>query len=387
MKILRIISSVNPKGGGPIEGITQTNRVLVEMGHTTEVVCVDDPQAPWVAKAPFKVHALGSVAANKYGFSTKLAPWLRANAAEYDGIVVNGIWQFPSLAAWHTLKPMAIPYIVYTHGMLDPWFKNRYPLKHLKKCLYWPWAEYRVLRDAAAVCFTCEEERRLARNSFQPYKVNEVVVSYGTSKPDGDADEQRELFLSQFPQTRGNRVLLFISRIHAKKGCDLLLDAFAQVAAHDPALHLVMAGPDQTGWREALEQQANRLGIADRITWTGMLSGDLKWGAFHAAEAFVLPSHQENFGIVVAEAMACGLPVLISNKVNIWREIEDSRAGLVASDDLPGTLHLLQSWLAIPAPEKQAMRTRAEQCFDEQFEIGRAAKSLLAVLNDAANMH
>ena len=132
----------------------------------------------------------------------------------------------------------------------------------------------------------------------------------------------------------------------------MLLQAFAQVAGTDPALHLVMAGPDQAGWRPALERQAQELGIASRVTWTGMLSGDLKMGAFHAAEVFVLPSHQENFGIAVAEALACGLPVLISNKVNIWREIKEDQAGFVAQDDVTGTRQLLQQWLNA-SPEKK----------------------------------
>ncbi len=167
-----------------------------------------------------------------------------------------------------------------------------------------------------------------------------------------------------------------------KKGCDLLIDAFAQAASSDPALHLVMAGPDQSGLQARLAQRARALGIADRITWTGMVAGDLKWGAFRASEAFVLPSHQENFGIAVAEALACGVPVLISDKVNIWREIEADRAGLVAPDTLDGTRGLLRTWLALSEPEKQAMSARAARCFAERFEITEAAKSLIRVLSE-----
>lgn len=111
-----------------------------------------------------------------------------------------------------------------------------------------------------------------------------------------------------------------------------------------------------------------------------MLSGDLKWGAFHAAEVLVLPSHQENFGIVVAEAMACKLPVLISNKVNIWREIATAGAGLVANDDLDGTTQLLQKWLAMSLDEQQTMQQKAKQYFTERLEIHKAAQSLVEVL-------
>ena len=104
---------------------------------------------------------------------------------------------------------LATPYFVFPHGMLDPWFKRTYPLKHLKKLLYWPWAEYRVLRDAAAVLFTSEEERRLARESFWPYRCNEVVVNYGTAAPEIDLASAREDFFGSFPQLRGQAVPAF----------------------------------------------------------------------------------------------------------------------------------------------------------------------------------
>jgi len=378
-RILHVISSVNRAGGGPIEGIIQLNRALGGLGCSTEIVTTDEPDAPWLAEFPVHVFALGGARLG-YRYSPRLRPWLLENAARYDGLIVNGLWQYHGMAARQAARALGLPYFVYTHGMLDPWFKHAYPLKHLKKSLYWPWGTYRVLRDAAAVCFTCEEERLLARQSFARYKANEVVVSYGTSAPTGDPDTQRRAFFAAYPALQNQRLLLFLSRIHAKKGCDLLLDAFARVAASDPALHLVMAGPDQTGWQAQLQQQARRLGIAERITWTGMLAGDLKWGALRAAEAFVLPSHQENFGIAIAEALACGLPVLISDKVNIWREIESDHAGLVAADTIEGTTHLLRAWLALPEAEKQAMRGRAVHCFAERFEITQAAKSLLRVL-------
>jgi len=106
----------------------------------------------------------------------------------------------------------------------------------------------------------------------------------------------------------------------------------------------------------------------------------MKWGAFRAAEIFVLPSHQENFGIAVAEALATGVPALISNKVNIWREIEVDGAGLVSEDDLKGTCKLLQSYLELPALKKQAMRLAARECFEARFEIKKAAETLHGVL-------
>jgi glycosyltransferase involved in cell wall biosynthesis len=387
MRILNVISSVDPAGGGPIEGLKQHAQVHARRGVAVEVACLDDPNAPWVAEFPASVHALGparfSTPFLPYRYAPRFLPWLRSRAADFDAVIVHGLWQYHAFAAWRVLRNGRIPYYVFTHGMLDPWFKRTYPLKHLKKWLYWPWADYRVLRDAKAVLFTCEEERILARQSFWLYRCREAVVGFGTTEGDGDHERQRSAFLAAFPALRGKRTLLFLSRIHPKKGCDSLLAAFARVASSDPALQLVMAGPDQVGWQRQLVAQAQSLGIAERVTWTGMLTGDLKWGAYRAAEVFVLPSHQENFGVVVAEALACGLPALISDKVNIWREVEADGAGIVASDDVPGTSKLLDTWLRMDQQQRSRMAQQALECFRRHFDVHTAVDRLDELLRAA----
>ena len=382
MRILHVISSVNPHGGGPMEGVRQRGLKLVEMGHSVEVVSMDDAQAQYVAEYALPVHALGP-SKGAYQYNPHLVPWLQANARSFDVIVINGLWQYHSYGTWRALKRMGVPYFVFTHGMMDPWFKRTYPLKHLKKWLYWPWAEYRVLRDAQAVLFTSEDERLLARQSFWLYSAREAVVSYGTKTPPSDADALRERFYAAYPYLRGKRVLLFLSRIQEKKGCDLLIAAFAKVAGQDPKLHLLMAGPDQTRWVAKLQAQAQALGVADRITWPGMLQGDMKWGAFYVSEAFVLPSHQENFGIVVAEALGCGLPVLISDKVNIWREIEADGVGIVNTDTVEGTVKTLQRWLALDVAARQKMAQQARLTFAQRFTVEAMAQSLLTTVTKA----
>ncbi len=386
MKILHVISSVKASGGGPIEGIKQLGKALVARGHDVDIASLDHPSAPYLKECPLPVHALGPTTLG-YAFSPRLVPWLRRNHCRYDAVVVNGIWQFHSYAAWRVLRNSRTPYVVFTHGMLDPWFKRRYPLKHFKKWMYWPWAEYRVLRDAQAVLFTCEEERLLARQSFWLYRCNEVVVNFGTARPDGDPQAAVNQFFERHPKLRGKKLALFLGRLHPKKGCDLLIEAFARVLAERPEWHLVIAGPDQVGWQTKLQQQAHSLGIESRVTWTGMIKGAMKWGALRAAEVFVLPSHQENFGIVVAEALAAGTPTLISNKVNIWREIESDGAGLVADDTLTGTCEVFRSYVGMPEEQRAAMSQHASQCFEQRFEIKKASEALHEALLDAAGVN
>lgn len=383
-RILHTISSVNPAGGGPIEGLKQLAAVNIRHGHEVEVVSLDDPESPWVRACPLRCHAMGP-SSTIYHYSSRFVPWLREHRQEYDVVIVNGLWQYASFGVWRALHDTPTPYFVYTHGMLDPWFKRRYPMKHLKKWLYWPWAEYRVLRDARAVLFTCEEERLLARQSFWLYKCNELVVSYGTSAPTGDPEIQRALFLERFPHLRDKRCLLFLGRVHEKKGPDLLFRAFAALLNGLPPdrrrdLHLVIAGPDDHAFGREMKALVASLGISERVTWTGMVSGDMKWGAFHASDAFVLTSHQENFGIAVVEALACGVPVLISNQVNIWREIQQAHAGFVESDDCAGAKRLLEQWIYVDSAIWQRMRIAARKIFADRFVIDQAAESFISAM-------
>ena len=380
MRILHSIHSVNPGGGGVIEAVRQVAQVHEAKGHTCEVVSLDGPVDVWVRDCPLKMHALGP-GRTSYGYSARFLPWLAAHRGEYDAVIVNGLWQYSGFGVWRALRGTDTPYFVFPHGMLDPWFKRRYPFKHLKKWAYWPWADYRVLRDAKAVLFTSDEERRAARESFWLYRCREKVVNYGIAAPTGDADAQKQVALERFPEIREKRVFLFLGRIHEKKGCDLLIKAFARIlSSPNPDLLLVFAGPDQTGWADELRALAGRLQVSGQLLWTGMISGDVKWGMLRLAEVFVLPSHQENFGISVAEALACGTPVLISNKVNIWREIAEDDAGLVDDDDDAGTTRLLERWCALAPAQKEVMRRNATRSFQIRFEVTRAADTLIEVI-------
>ena len=379
MRLLSVIGTLDPAYGGPVESLRQFVTNVGKFGHVHETLTLDGPTCPWLAAFPGLVSAVGPSFGN-YRYNVKIDGWLSENLNRFDAIIVRGIWQYQSFAVRRAAKKDSVPYFVFIHGALDPWFKHHYPLKQLKKWLYWPWAEYRVLRDASAVLFTSNEERRLARESFWLYRANEVVVDYGISAPNGDPEAERQAFYSTYPMLRGKRVFLFLSRLHAKKGCDLLIRAFAQVLKARPEFHLVMAGPDQEGWGARLLDLSTSLGVNSQITWAGMLTGQLKWGAFRAAEAFVLPSHSENFGVVVAEALACGLPVLITDKVNIWREIEADGAGLVEPDTLEGIHNLLSRWLGTSVTERQEMSARAALCFANKFEIQRAVKTLTEVI-------
>jgi len=391
VNILHIIASVDPTCGGPIEGILRQNEALNGVGRR-ELVCLDSQDAPFLANYPFPVHAVGPKAyrplgrdrLSRFGYTPRLVPWLRANVRNYDAVIVNGLWNYASVGAARVLPTAGVPYFVFTHGMIDPWFRKTYPFKHLQKQAFWLAFEGRLLRHANAVLFTTEEEQRLAEGQFWGHPFKGRVVGYGTTPAPPATAAQNTAFRATVPALGVRPYLLFMSRIHEKKGCDLLVEAFARCAAEAGDLDIVMAGPDRDDLRPKLEVQARALGIAERIHWPGMLAGEAKWGALRGAEAFILPSHQENFGIVVAEALACGTPVLTTDKVNIWREVEAGGAGLITADDADGIESLIRRFLALSPKARAQMGAAGLATFLAHFDVGTAARTLMDVICDAA---
>lgn len=383
MRILHVIHSIDPASGGPAEALRQLSHIYRSGGHEVDVATLDPPEVVEQFNFPAKVFGLGP-GKGVYGYSPRAAPWLIEHVGAYDLVLLNCIWQYDVLAAWRALKKVNKPYAVFTHGMLDPYFKTEFPLKHVKKAFYWHMFLKDILNNANAVLFTCEEEKLLARQSFSGYRVREQVIRFGIFGPDIDLASTSEDFLNKFPHLRGKRFAISMGRLHPKKGLDILIEAFAKSLANYPDWELVIAGPDQGGQQTVLQALAERLGVANRITWTGMISGSIKWGALATSEVFVLPSHQENFGIVVAEALACKLPVIISNKVNIWREIESYQAGFVCDDSIESTQSALNQWLLLTESERAKLRDRSLKCFDTCFNYHEIAGRVLEVTESIA---
>ena len=161
-------------------------------------------------------------------------PWLQTHTSDFDLIVVNGVWQYTSFAVWRALHGTGKPYVVFTHGMLDPWFKRPVSAEAREEWLCWPWAEYRVLRDASAVLFTSEEEKRLARRSFWLCPLQRARHQL---RHRGGACRRWRIggsVSTRFPSVGNKRIILFLGRIHEKKGCELLIRAYASLLRDAP---------------------------------------------------------------------------------------------------------------------------------------------------------
>jgi len=186
MKLLRVIHTIQAHSGGPIEGLKQASRIMSELGVEVEIACLDAPAtvSDEVENFPWKVHALGPGKFGNFSYSSHMRDWLDANVHQYDAVIIHGNWQYHGFATSKACLRHKVPYFIYPHGMLDPWFNRTYPLKKLKKQLYWRKGEHPVLHHAQAVLFTCSEECRLARGCFTPYEVTEKVIGYGTNAPE-----------------------------------------------------------------------------------------------------------------------------------------------------------------------------------------------------------
>lgn len=392
MRVLNVIGSVEVRNGGTTNHVFSISQVWSRLGHECHVLCLDPPDAPCVAASPIKTIALGSRRPGRayfrgmpfvrYGYTPALVSWLNENAQHYDAIILNGLWNYTSLGCWRALRKRDVPYYICPHGMLDPWLKGANFPKYVLRAIVWRLFEGKVVRDARGVIFACEEEKRLAFEGFVDKRMIAYVVGYG-AEDSGSYDLQpTERVTTKNVATMDRRVILFLGRIHEKKGLDLLIRAFAEIHDKFPDFDLLIVGPDDYGLVEKLKKIASELSASSRIHWAGMLTGEKKLEAYREADFFVLPSHQENFGIAVVEAMASSIPVLITNKVNIWREVQSSGAGVCTTDDVAGLRRGLETMCSLSQDERRRMAGNARNCFLDQFDLNKNARQFLQVVTE-----
>lgn len=380
MKILHILADADPAKGGVTEGVLRLGEGYRELGHEQHLLTLDAPDDPWLADCSSPVFARGRRSEAKRFWPGQAIDWLRVHAAEYDGIVVDGLWNAATLAARMVLPGSGVPYAVFPHGMLDPWFGKIQPRKEWVKRQLFRVNEGPLLRGARAVLFTAERERALAAASWPHWRgMRERVVGFGTGEPPAGTEAMRSAFRSAVPGLGQRPYVLFLGRLHPKKGCELLLEGFARTWGNHP-WHLVMAGPGHPKQMAEYRKEAARLGIADRVHWPGMLSGGAKWGALYGCEAMALTSYQENFGVVVAEACACRRPVLVSDQVAVHPLIHAAGAGEVCRTDAGSVADALRRILAAGSNGRGSMGTKARRLFETEFAMTQVAQRVLAAL-------
>ena len=348
MRILHVIPSVSDRSGGPATAIVPMCRALMQQGIEVQILSTTDG----LSETPNGIEYEGIPATffppqfgASFKYSRPLASWLDSNIKNFDLAHIHAVFNHSSIAASHACRKAGVPYIIRPLGTLDPWSMRQ---KSLRKRFFWQFLVARMLHDAAAVHYTSEVEKLSTERL--------LGLNHGKVIPLGI-----EANRSQSNGRRGEPYVLVLSRLHPKKGLDVLIDAFIALvqAGKLSNWRLVIAGDGPSDYVSKLKGAASQQ--SDRIEFTGWLDNDKKHAMLDGASLLALPSHQENFGLCVMEALSHSVPVLVSPDVNLATEIVSANAGWVAAVD------------------KDALTAKLAEALSDEDELikrGRAGKQL-----------
>jgi glycosyltransferase involved in cell wall biosynthesis len=309
----------------------------------------------------------------------RAAAKLKTAVAEADLLHCHTLWSPLVSRAAGLARQLGKPYVLAPHGMLDPYsFKQRW----LKKRLYLEFIERKTISAATRLIFTACEERDLAEKTFGSI-MNAEVVPLGADRLPESREILSERFFHKNKDLRGKSILLFMGRLHSKKRPDILPDVLSSVKASFPNTTLIFAGSGDESYLKSIQGRAQLLGLGDSVRFMGHLSGEAKFSVLAAADVFLLPSHQENFGIAVAEALHAGVPVVLTKNVNIWREVEDANAGIAVTDD-DLNQRFASSVIALLSDDKRRaiMSRNAQKLANDAFSWDSSCKRTLKIYED-----
>lgn len=364
MKVLHVIPSVDEQSGGPATAIFPMCRALMQQGIEVMLATTDAGLKRYEASeykgvpAKFFPAQLGE----SFKYSRPLAAWLTANIRDFDLAHIHAVFNHSSVAAARVCRRAGIPYVVRPLGTLDPWSLAQ---KSLRKRVFWQLSGREMLRGAAAVHYTSEAEK-LGTETFTRMNHGKVIPLGIETRI---ATDRRTDF---FPEL--GRYVLVMSRLHPKKALDVLLDAFLALT-EDPRFagwRLVLAGDGPSDYVAKLKSKA---AASSRVLFTGWVDGEKKEALLSRASLLALPSHQENFGLCVMEAMSHAVPVLVSPNVNLAPEIASVNAGWISAIDRDALIERLTE--ALSNTEELARRGRTGKQLSLQYSWENVARSLV----------
>jgi glycosyltransferase involved in cell wall biosynthesis len=392
MKILHVIANLAPRYGGPSKACWEMAKAVARLGHEVSIyttnqdgpgklaVPVDRP----VYRDGVEIRYFPIQTLRFWGTSLPLALALAQKIPASDLVHIHSLYLFHDLVAGHYCRRYQIPYLMRPHGTLDPFIHRRHRWrKGLMERLF----EHRNIRQAAALHFTTAEEAHLAAPFT--FQTPGVIVPLGIDLAEFEELPEPGEFRERYPEIGDKQIILFFGRINFKKGLDILAKAFGRVARLRDDIHLVIAGPDNDGWGTRVRAWLTAEGVLARTTFTGMLQGTEKLAVLRDAGIFALPSYSENFGLSVIEAMAAGLPVIISDQVNICRELKAEQAARVVPCDAAALADRLLDLLDHPETAT-AMAQRGKTLVQERFQwpgIGRSLADVYARIIDEHRRH
>jgi glycosyltransferase involved in cell wall biosynthesis len=362
MKVALLATTLSPAAGGLATAVPQMAHALALSNQLqVSVIGVSDPAAPDAAASwgPL-VRAHRRLPPKAFNFGVGLSRSLFASQA--DVVDVQGLWTYPSLANLHHNRRFGTPYVVTPHGMLDPWALQRSRWK--KQIVRW-WFENEHLCRAKCLRATAHIEAAHFRSFGLRQPI--AVIPNGVHVPD--------LKLRASPP--GMKRLLFLSRIHPKKGIDYLLRAWARLSKDRLDWELVIAGPDELSHRSEMKNLAERLALR-RVQWLGAVHEPEKWDLYRSADLFVLPTHAENFGLVVAEALGSGVPVVTTRNAP-WSGLEEHGCGWWVGLTDDALYQALATATSLSVSERVQMGRRGHAWVSQEFSWDLVADRLVTL--------
>lgn len=405
MKILAIIPKYWPafQYGGPVIALHYLNKVLVKKGIDVTVYTTNAdlngvvPVNEKVNIDGVKVTYFGFensfefITKSGWRFSRQLTQALEKDLKIFDLIYIVTIWSYPTTVGAYYCRKYRKPYIIAPQGMLYP---DLFYKKIWKKWPYYQLVIKKDLRDASAIHYTTEDE---AEKTHLFLKLNNqtIIIPNGIDLSGFSGLPDKETFKIRYPHIRGKKIILFLGRINWKKGLDILVKAYAMLIKERADVHLLIVGGDETGYIKKVKGwlKQHRLNYIDyglddkshtqdtQVTFTRMLSGKEKIEAYAGSDIFVLPSYSENFGVAVAEAMASGIPVVISNKVGIYKDVERNSAGIVIRPDSK-SLYQATKLLLEDANLGKELAINARKLVEESYDIDKVADKMLRAFEE-----
>ncbi len=387
MRVLHVIPSVSLKDGGPSHALHLMTRELSQAGIQIDVATTDADGGINRLDVPLNGPVEQDGArffyfrrqTQFYKMSLPMTEWLSQHIREYDLVHIHALFSYSSSAAAHQAIENDVPYIVRPLGVLNRW--GRANRRRLFKRLSLRFVERRILQNAAAIHYTSEQEQREAEEIGVSTRA--AVIPLGIDTAEFDVLPAPDRFYERFTVAADRQIILFLSRLDKKKGLDLLLPAFAEVHRQHPTALLALAGSGDDGFVNGLHALAEQLGVARQVVWLGFLSGQNKLSAMAAASVFALPSYSENFGIALVEALAAGLPCVLSDQIGIAPDVEASGAGLVTSCEVASLTSALQRLLADAALRAQ-LSDNAKRLAQQRYSLGAMTLSLIELYEGIA---